>query len=95
MLPVYGFHIDFQFWPKMLLPRDLWMPQTPRKQQIRPGALNLGRNWIFLFGMNFYSCDQLLDYAFLLLLKVCAFRTPLLWRYFPCDYLFYQAQLEQ
>ena len=32
MLPVYGFHIDFQFRPKMLLPRDLWMPQTPRKQ---------------------------------------------------------------
>ena len=32
MLLTQGFLIDFQFQPKKQLPRDLWMLQTPRKQ---------------------------------------------------------------
>ena len=32
MFLAQGFHINFQFWLKKQLPRDLWILQTPRKQ---------------------------------------------------------------
>ena len=54
MFPVQGFHINFQFWPKKQLPRDLWMLQTPRKQNQAVSARGwsnfqfFGLRWLLL-----------------------------------------------
>ena len=47
MVTICDFHIDFQFWTKKWLPRDLRMSQTPRYHKIRPSKLLDG--WIFSF----------------------------------------------
>ena len=47
MLTVYGFHIDFQFWAKMSLPRDLQMDMAP------PGSWNGIASWLWDFWPRF------------------------------------------
>ena len=53
MLTVYGFHIDFQFWAKMSLPRDLQMDMAP------PGSWNGIASWLWDFWSGFWFSSNL------------------------------------
>ena len=55
MLTAYGFHIDFQFLGQKLLPRDLWMAQTPLWQFLRASM------FMFEFFLNFLLSQALLN----------------------------------
>ena len=67
----------FNFGPKCYSQGTCGCPRPPGSSKSGRECSILAGIGFSLFGMNFYGCDQLLDYAFLLQLKVCAFRTPL------------------
>ena len=68
----------FNFGPKCCSQGTCGCPRPPGSSKSGLERSILAGIGFSLFGMNFYGCDQLLDYAFLLQLKVCAFRTPLI-----------------
>ena len=50
MFLAQDFHINFQFWLKKQLSRDLWMLQTPRKQNQAESAR--GWSYFHIFGLR-------------------------------------------
>ena len=74
MLKIYDFHIDFQFWTKKWLPRDLQMSQTPRYLFSGLASLWMDGFSVSLSQMIPHVYDQL-DGSGFEYLQVCAFGT--------------------
>ena len=80
MLPIYGFHIDFEFWTEKCLPWDLQMSQTPRYLFSGLASLWMDGFSVSLSQMIPHVYDRLLDGSGFEYLQVCAFGTPLMSR---------------